>query len=119
MKPFILEFIAMMYDCPLHLKVIALAQTIVRLAITGPFILGGKMRYSYFATVNQKGANAPNSKLTEEQAIEIKRLMGTKMRRKLIARQFNVCLKTLHDIKSGKRWGHLQEQRLDCISPNL
>jgi hypothetical protein len=57
----------------------------------------------YFSTIDQRGFRGLNAKLTEEQAIEIHRLMDTKIRRKLIAR---------------KNWTYLK-QRLDSISPNL
>jgi DNA invertase Pin-like site-specific DNA recombinase len=72
----------------------------------------------YFSTIDQRGFRGLNAKLTEEQAIEIHRLMDTKIRRKLIARKFNVSTRTLNEIKSGKNWTYLK-QRLDSISPNL
>ena len=48
------------------------------------------------------------SKLTEEQVLEIKQLLKDKaMSQKDIAKKFNIGIKNLWKIKTGKSWKHI------------
>lgn len=57
------------------------------------------------------GANNPNAKLTEEQAIEVIRLRGVGLTAKAIAKMFNMSTSGVFDIEKGKNWPHLDSYR--------
>jgi ribosomal protein S25 len=59
----------------------------------------------------QRGANNHASKLTEEQVIEIKKELLSKERgrsQSAIAREFGVSPVIISQIKTGKRWSHIE-----------
>lgn len=56
-----------------------------------------------------KGSLASNAKLKEEEVIEIKKLLKTKMKRIEIAQKFNVTLSAIKNIRQGKTWSHIKE----------
>jgi len=59
---------------------------------------------------SNRGERSGNAKLTNEEAVEIKRLLGvTKLSQKRIAQSFGVSATTVHEIASGKRWAWLSE----------
>jgi hypothetical protein len=53
-----------------------------------------------------KGSRSGTAKLTEEDVVKIKNLLG-KCKQRAIAKMFNVSEITIHDIKIGKTWSHL------------
>jgi DNA-binding transcriptional regulator YiaG len=55
-----------------------------------------------------KGETHGNSKLTEEQVLEIKELLtATNLSERRIAKQYNISRATVRDIKHGLTWTHL------------
>ena len=56
---------------------------------------------------NQKGINNPSSKLTEKNIIEIKKLLSSGLFQKDIAKQYNVSIMTISNIKNNKIWKHI------------
>ena len=58
--------------------------------------------------INTQGQNNGYAKLTEAQVIQIKQLLDDgKLTQKTIGSQFNVSRHTIKDIKSGRRWRHI------------
>ena len=58
--------------------------------------------------INTQGEKNGFSKLTESQVIQIKHLLADgKYTQKTIGSQFNVSKHTIKDIKSGRRWRHI------------
>lgn len=58
--------------------------------------------------VETKGSGNGNSKLTEEEVIEIKRLLKAGFKGSSIARKFNVSKYLVSSIKTGKTWNWLK-----------
>jgi hypothetical protein len=58
-----------------------------------------------------KGIEHPNSKLKEEDIIEIRRLLKTNMLQTKIAKLFNVAEGHITRIKQNKQWAHLQDKK--------
>lgn len=57
---------------------------------------------------HQIGARHPNAKLSEAQAKEIHQRAGSGENMAAIAREFGLHASTVRQIRTGKRWGHLQ-----------
>lgn len=58
--------------------------------------------------INTQGHNNGYAKLTETQVIQIRQLIADgKMTQREIASQFGVARRTISDIKTNKRWKHL------------
>jgi len=55
-----------------------------------------------------RGENAANVILTEQNVIEIKHLLQTKITHKKIAEQYNVKRQTITSINSGNTWKHIK-----------
>lgn len=64
------------------------------------------------------GSKHPNSKLTEEDVIEIKNLIKSGFSITDIAKQFNVTKHAISDIKRGKSWSHTGED-ISYINYNI
>ena len=60
-------------------------------------------------SADNHGSKNPNSKLTEQDVIEIKNLKGQVSGAKL-GRKFGVVKEAIYDIWTGKRWGHIGNQ---------
>jgi len=58
---------------------------------------------------DQRGERAPKAKLKNEQVLEIKSLLGVQSLSSL-ARRFGVNPTSIHNIKSGKHWSHIQPE---------
>ena len=54
------------------------------------------------------GEDAPWSKLTNKQVIEIKESEQDSVTRKKLSKKFNVTYSTIYDIQKGRRWSHLK-----------
>jgi hypothetical protein len=62
----------------------------------------------------QKGQNNHECKLTEEQAIIAKGCPSKKGTASILAREFQVSLTVICDIRKGKRWSHLEVSEFDA-----
>ena len=56
---------------------------------------------------SQKGSGHPNSKLNEQQVLEIKKRLLNGEKQKSIGNDFGVPQQTISDIKNGRSWRHL------------
>jgi hypothetical protein len=64
------------------------------------------------ASINYaKGSKSGNSKLTEENVLEILKMVKSKFLLKDIANKFNISIQTVSNIKLGKLWTHVQEKK--------
>ena len=63
--------------------------------------------HAYKTGLNPKGENRGSAKLSNDDAIAIKRLLLKGEKGISIARKFGVVRKTIYDIKSGKTWKHI------------
>lgn len=57
--------------------------------------------------LDQRGAANPNARLTETQAVEIKRLIGVGLSNQQIAARFPVSHAMVSRIRTGRSWAHL------------
>lgn len=68
------------------------------------------LKHAYrLGLICQKGENHNQSKLTENQVKEIKKLLETGIKNKELAKRFNISDKTISNIKCGRRWRHIKE----------
>mgnify|MGYP000884139099 CR=1 FL=1 len=59
-------------------------------------------------SLKNRGSNNGNAKLTEEDVVEIKKLLkNTNMTQKDIAKLFNISSRRVRGIKSGESWKHV------------
>ena len=56
------------------------------------------------------GSNQKNAILNEEKVAVIKRRLSNGERQKVLATEYGVALETIHSIKSGKSWRHVDAQ---------
>jgi len=63
-----------------------------------------KHAYHVLKVINNEGINNPNAKLNEDEVREIRNKSNSGMRVKDLAREYNVSLSTIKDIKSGRIW---------------
>lgn len=56
---------------------------------------------------HQRGEKAPGAKLTQENVIEIRRLLGSMMQKSLAAK-YGVSRATISDIAGGRTWSHIE-----------
>lgn len=56
----------------------------------------------------KQGENHPRSKLTEEDVIEIKRMLKEGCKQKEIMKRFNIKQPTVSAIKAGRIWSHIE-----------
>lgn len=54
-----------------------------------------------------RGSKHPNSKLNEEQVVEIKKMLLARKKHNEIAKIYNVCRATIGSINTGKLWSHV------------
>ncbi|MGC4107812.1 MAG: HNH endonuclease signature motif containing protein [Thermomicrobiales bacterium] len=54
-----------------------------------------------------RGEACPNSKLTNDDVLTIKRLITEGVKHKVLAARFNVGMTIISDIRNGKKWSHL------------
>lgn len=64
----------------------------------------------------QRGSNNPRAKLTEKDVIEIKRLIKNGVTNREIARKFNIGETTIAQIKTKKRWKHVEDDNSQDIN---
>lgn len=56
---------------------------------------------------NQKGINAPLAKLTDDNVLNIKEMLKSGIKQRIIAAKFNVNETTISNINVGKTWKHI------------
>ena len=64
------------------------------------------------------GEKQADSKLTEKDVVQIKKLLKTTIKQKVIAKMFNVGGTTISDIKYGRKWKHVGKE-LKTVPPIL
>lgn len=56
-----------------------------------------------------KGSRHPNSKITEGDVIEIRRLVADGVSQTEVGRRFGLHVASVHDIVKGRNWAHIRE----------
>ena len=66
---------------------------------------GGNARHAGFGS---RGERSPGAKLTDEDVLEIKRLLLRGFKQQVIADLFGVKIQTINHISTRKRWSHVR-----------
>ena len=78
---------------------------------------GGNARHAGFGS---RGERSPGAKLTDEDVLEIKRMLLQKIRQRDIAAWFGVQVQTINHISTRKRWSHvrLSDEEIERLTKN-
>lgn len=60
-----------------------------------------------------KGSKHGTAKLTEEDVLEIRRLLTSNITPKVVAKQYGVCRATISGIKRGYKWKHVKGEKMN------